>query len=144
MITITILCLFVYGYAKAVTDTLQYRYDESIFAKFYNQHFFDPQISWQNKYDMSVILSKSPWYYLGLYTPKYKEAFPFSTTILVAFTDAWHFFNWIRNRVLDIILLLYIPWYWVIIIILARQLGFSLFYYKLLKEKTWQKLKNQR
>ena len=139
---IALVCLFIYGVAKAIGDTLLYRYDQSLFSNLSNQEFYDPSLSWKNKYDLTTCQTKAPWYYLNLYTPKYKEAFPYSTTILVAFTDAWHLTNWIRNRSFDIILLMYIPWYLVIIIILARQLGFSLFYYSILKEKTWQKLKN--
>lgn len=138
---IPIVCLFIYGLAKAIGDTLLYRYDQSIFAKLYNQHYFNPVISWQNKYDMTV-LPDNPWYYFKLYTPKYKERFPYSTTVFVGFTDAWHLTNWIRNRCIDIILFIYIPWYLVIITILARQIGFSTFYYKLLKAETWQRLKN--
>lgn len=140
MITVLV-CLFIYGLAKGIGDTLLYRYDQSIFASLKNQHFFDPVLSWQNKYDMEADNTK-PWYYFGLYTPKYKERFPYSATIFVGFLDAWHLTNWIRNRCIDIILFIYIPWYLVIFIILARQLGFSILYYKLLKAETWQKLKS--
>jgi len=42
---------------------------------------------------------KFKWYYLGLYKPKHEERFPFSTTILSFTTDAWHFFNFIRYRI---------------------------------------------
>lgn len=30
------------------------------------------------------------WYYLWVFTPEYIEAFPYSSSILVAFTDYWH------------------------------------------------------
>lgn len=33
---------------------------------------------------------KAPWYYLWLKKPKYKEAFIWSSTILVSWTDFWH------------------------------------------------------
>lgn len=56
---------------------------------------YDPAKTWQNKYAKDsegnlIPENKSPWYYLGLYKPKYKEAFPFSSTALVSFTDPWH------------------------------------------------------
>lgn len=138
---IALVCLFIYGLAKGIGDTMLYRYNDSIFANLKNQQYFDPVLSWQNKYNISALPTK-PWYYFGLYTPKYKERFPYSATIFVGFLDAWHLTNWIRNRSVDIILFIYMPWYLVIIIILARQLGFSILYYKLLKAETWQKLKN--
>lgn len=56
---------------------------------------YGPAKTWENKYAKDsegalLPLSKSPWYYLGLYKPAYKEAFPFSSTALVSFTDPWH------------------------------------------------------
>lgn len=56
---------------------------------------YNPAKTWRNKYAKDqegalIPISKSPGYYLGLYTPAYKEAFPFSSTALVAFTDPWH------------------------------------------------------
>jgi hypothetical protein len=38
------------------------------------------------------------WWYLGLYKPRFAERFPFSTTILVAFTDRWHLAQLIMLR----------------------------------------------
>ena len=51
--------------------------------------------SWTNKYKLNRFgtpeyTNKRPWYYLGLHKPKYKERFPYSTTILVSLTDLWH------------------------------------------------------
>lgn len=34
--------------------------------------------------------TKPLWYYLWLYNPQYKEAFPYSSTLLVFLTDFWH------------------------------------------------------
>ena len=56
---------------------------------------YNPSNTWKAKYkkdaEGNLIRSKkSPWYYLGLYSPKYVEAFPFSSTALIALTDPWH------------------------------------------------------
>lgn len=56
---------------------------------------YNPAETWKNKYAKDaegalIPLTKSPWYYLGLYKPAYKEAFPLSTTALVSLTDPWH------------------------------------------------------
>lgn len=52
--------------------------------------------TWKNKYKKNengslITNEKSPWYYFGIYSPNYKEQFPLSTTLLVVFTDRWHF-----------------------------------------------------
>ena len=51
---------------------------------------------WKNKYDFSKV--KNHWWYFGLYTPKYSEKFPFSTTALVFLTDKWHLMQMIMLR----------------------------------------------
>jgi hypothetical protein len=43
---------------------------------------------WRNKYDFKR--KRNHWWYFGLYKPVYSEKFPFSTTLLVSFTDKWH------------------------------------------------------
>ena len=51
--------------------------------------------SWRNKYkttkngSMITESKKSPWY-LGFRPIGWKERFPYSTTVLVCFTDVWH------------------------------------------------------
>lgn len=46
--------------------------------------------SWTNKWESLSGSPPAPWYYLWLKRPKHPEAFPYSSTILVAFTDGWH------------------------------------------------------
>ena len=59
---------------------------------------------WKNKYkitkdgDLVKLEDVKHWWYLGLYKPKYAERFPFSTTVLVAFTDKWHLAQLIMLR----------------------------------------------
>lgn len=61
----------------------------------YNNVYFNKEHSWKNKWALTptkgiVRNYKRPWYYLGLYKPKYIERFPYSSTLLVSLTDGWH------------------------------------------------------
>lgn len=60
-------------------------------------NWMDKETSWMNKWKLggTVPNDKRPWYYFGLYKPKLKEKFPFSSTILVFLTDFWHFAQFI-------------------------------------------------
>lgn len=64
---------------KAIIDTLQFHYNKSIFIKRKMQNWWNPEISWMNKYKDHDV-SKG-------------EAFLGSTTIFCWITDAWHFFQ---------------------------------------------------
>jgi len=65
---------------EAVMDFLQFRYTK-------RNQFWNPQLSWMNKWDFSTV-------------PR-KERFPLSSTVLVFLTDGWHLMKWLRNRCLD-------------------------------------------
>jgi hypothetical protein len=65
---------------EAVMDFLQFRYTK-------RNQFWNPQLSWMNKWDFSKV-------------PR-KERFPLSSTVLVFLTDGWHLMKWCRNRCLD-------------------------------------------
>jgi hypothetical protein len=69
---LVLLCLG--GLFEAVMDKINFHYDNSIFANLQNQQFYNPRLSWRNKYKPNQLV------------PKY----PGSTTIFVALTDAWH------------------------------------------------------
>lgn len=73
-----LLCWVLAAICNAVMDTLEHHYPTSIFVK-YNPKFWDPKISWKNKYKEGV--------------KAYGPAFFLSTGMLVAFTDAWHLFK---------------------------------------------------
>jgi len=82
-----ILMLVVYGWAKKVSD-----------KEVTSGNVKD---TWLYKYALTLSgnparLTKLPWYYFRVYKPKYEEAFPFSSTLLVALTDKWHFHNSIQ------------------------------------------------
>lgn len=76
--------LIIAGIGKAVMDTLQFHFSSSVFKKLKGNYFWDPSISWKNKYKNK--------------DPKQGEAFPGSTTIFVFVTDAWHFFQFLFLR----------------------------------------------
>lgn len=90
------LSLIAFGICKGISDGLAHdlNFDDS----WWSNH-------WKNKYkrdgDYPEILLPyhSKWYYLGLHTPEFEERFPYSSTVLVFITDAWHFFNFIRYRI---------------------------------------------
>ena len=63
---------------------------------------------WLRKWEVPPIKGFNHWWYCKLHTPKAKERFPFSSTILVFLTDAWHFFNWIQYRCFHLALALLI------------------------------------
>lgn len=84
MILFAIMLLMAAGYFNGCMDYLMFHSSE-----------YNPSNTWKAKYkkdaeDNLIRSEKSPWYYLGIYTPKYVEAFPFSSTILVGITDPWH------------------------------------------------------
>ena len=80
--TIGLLLLVASGAANAVMDKLQFHFNDSIFRVATDKEFWDPSISWRNKWKGGK--------------RKNGEKFLFSSTILVFTTDAWHFFKFIR------------------------------------------------
>jgi len=72
------------GAAKAIQDTIAHHYDSSVF---YGAGAYWSPESWKLKYKD---------YDAGDLRPR----FPGSTTILVAFTDAWHLFDNLRTLLL--------------------------------------------
>ena len=82
------------GACKGISDLLQFKFEESFFNGVDNK-FWDASISHANKWKEGYIKSaKRKWYYLWIYKPKYEEAFPYSSTLLVGFTDGWHTIQW--------------------------------------------------
>lgn len=100
LIVSIILCIIA-GVSNSIMDTIQFHWDSSIFSKIENKK---KREWWKSKGDkkykghmLSYQMSQTRhlWYYFGLYKPKFKEAFPYSTTALVWMTDSWHFFQMI-------------------------------------------------
>lgn len=92
-LTISIISLIL----ASLFDTIKDLSEEGKFSTKDNV-FWNKDLSWINKwathkdlYDGVPIESHFRlWYYLWLYKPKYKERFPFSSTVLVFLTDGWH------------------------------------------------------
>ena len=62
--------------------------DKSSEGKFASA-FWNKTESWEYKY-ASPLTKGTDWWYFGLHKTTYKEAFPFSSTLFVPFTDGWH------------------------------------------------------
>ena len=71
--------ILVSAVGKSVMDKLQFHYSKSIFSKFKNQQFWNPEISWKNKWKNGNKLQG--------------ESFFLSSTLFVFTTDAWHLFQ---------------------------------------------------
>ena len=83
MIYIGFLLFFFAGLCEAIMDKIQFHFDGTIFKKYGNQLFWNPAISWKNKYKDG--------------DPMKGEKFFLSKTLLVGFTDAWHMFKLFRT-----------------------------------------------
>jgi hypothetical protein len=64
--------------------------------------FRDKNSGWNKKWKLSkngklIRYYGKDWYYFGHY-PNFKERFPYSSTILVCFTDNWHKYQFIFLR----------------------------------------------
>jgi hypothetical protein len=83
MIYVGFLLFLFAGICEAIMDKLQFHYDSTIFKDYGNQLFWNPAISWKNKYKDG--------------DPTNGEKFFLSKTLLVGFTDAWHMFKLFRT-----------------------------------------------
>lgn len=123
------------GLAEAGMDVLMFRHQRSIFKG----KFFSPD-SWKNKWSDLIPGAESPWYYFGVHTPQFREAFPYSSTMLVGLTDGWHMFKLFRNMFLMlgvVFLVLDGVWWIVFAVYLANRVGFYLGYNLLYLRVTW-------
>jgi hypothetical protein len=102
LLTFSIICYFLAGASEGVMDKINFHYFKSIFREEdkFNQKFWNPEISWENKYKDIV---------------NYEPKFWGSTTFFVAFTDAWHFFQLINNFLvfLGLFLMIFSTYYFV-------------------------------
>jgi hypothetical protein len=76
-LVIILLLIFTAGMAKGVSDTLQFHYEKSVFANIQNEQWWNPDISWKNKYR-------------DYDNGDTREAYLGSRTLFVWLTDAWH------------------------------------------------------
>lgn len=80
--------ILIAGATEGVMDTLQFHFERSFFSMCKNRIFWDPKVSWRNKWKDG--------------DPTLGEKFKFSSTLFVGLTDAWHLFKTIRNLLLFI------------------------------------------
>jgi hypothetical protein len=56
--------------------------------------WWDKNDGWEYKWKLGLpLMPRKKWYYLWIFTPKYKEKFLYSSTIFVSLTDGWHLFQ---------------------------------------------------
>jgi hypothetical protein len=80
------------GMLNAAYEILFVGFNQSIFSNF-KSDFWNPMKSWKNKWAIPYPQHMMPyWWYFGFY-PRYKERFPYSSTLFVWLTDAWHLFK---------------------------------------------------
>jgi len=94
-----VILIAIAGISNAVMDTLTYHYNVSIFSKLKNQQWFNPNLSWENKYKNG--------------NEDEGPRFWGSTTYFVWVTDCWHFAKSVMflcyELVILILLYIYLP-----------------------------------
>ena len=97
----SLILIIVAAYFKGKMDTIMFR---------------GRNIGWKNKWKLTVdgrlkYYKQKDWYYFGHY-PLYEEKFPYSSTILVCLTDAWHKHQFFMLRAFYLALSIQmVPWY---------------------------------
>ena len=122
MVIIGLLCFIVAAICESVMDVLQFHYMRSLFKDFKNNIFWDPEISWRNKYKKG--------------DPKEGPKFIGSDTLFVGFTDGWHLFKMFRTFCIFLgifFLLLQFTSFWVSLLIVVGVriffgIAFTIFY----------------
>jgi len=129
------------GIIDAAKDIITFRYKQSIFYNL-NHQYWDPLISWKNKYKVPLSPYKKKWYYFNLYAPSLEERFPFSTTCLVFITDAWHLLKTLYILCTLSIIFFYSPIIGfsadIILCFCAYSLTFNLFESKIFNRTYWK------
>lgn len=101
-----ILCALA-GMLNATYEILFVGFKYSIFRKL-NPKYWDPYESWIYKWKYPLTVPTKHWYYFKIY-PRYEERFPYSSTIFVWLTDAWHLFKAIMLMCLMLAVVFYTP-----------------------------------
>jgi hypothetical protein len=122
MLFFVILFFLLSAISDSVMDILQFHYSNSIFKKFKNNLFWDPSISWRNKYKDG--------------DPQKGPKFFLSNTLFVGVTDAWHFFKLLRNLFIFssvfTIFYMFLPFYHSLLLTVMLRvvfgIGFTIFY----------------
>lgn len=89
--------VFAGGFMDGTAESLRVHYSE--FKAVHpgaKDQFWNPSISWTNKYADGLQPYDPRWYHFGV-APIYKERFPYSTTMLAWSTDGYHLLRTGRN-----------------------------------------------
>ena len=114
---ISLILMVVAGAFNAVMDKIAFTFSSSIF-KDLNPMFWNVSQSWKNQWKWPLV-PFTGWWYFGLYKPKYQEHFPYSTTMLVMFTDAWHLAKALMLLCVMLAAVVYVPMFnWFIDLVL--------------------------
>jgi len=89
--------LIVAGIMKGIMDTLQFHYDKSFASKFKNQQWWNPKLSWKNKYK-----DRGDSFIVNLFEK-------IDNTFFVFVTDAWHLSQSIMITAMIMAIVLYQP-----------------------------------
>lgn len=112
---IVVICilLIISAIAKAIQDTLQFHYWKSVFSKSKNEQWWDPNLSWENKYK---------WF------PKSKLLTWLISNPLVFITDGWHTFQLIRDLTIFSCFPIGFENYWLFLLYIPYRLIFHVCY----------------
>lgn len=120
---ISLVLIAISGISKATMDTLNFHYDISIFKKLKKQNWWNPDLSWENKYTWSQN-KFIKWLLIH---------------VITAITDGWHAFQLLFLTALFASIISYSPIVcWIVDFIIYRAifgLFFVLFYNIILKTK---------
>jgi hypothetical protein len=87
-IGLALACILFAGIANGTMDKLQFHFGKSRLAKVENQQYWNPQISWENKWSKTAE---------GKLAQPLRPAFPGSTTVFVWLTDGWHLMKFLYH-----------------------------------------------
>lgn len=88
IIIFLLLASFGFRYLRELEDRVLQGKDKN--KSFLKKRPNEPNKAWYAKYDFPLQPFTSNWMYLWLIKPKYKERFPYSTTLFVFITDKEH------------------------------------------------------
>ena len=100
-LVVVLALLFLAHLCKGIGDDLQFHYADTVFADYDNPRFWNPDRSWENKYAAGPD---------GELIRPLQERFPGSSTVFVAFTDAWHLLQAIQYALIRLaVMVLVLP-----------------------------------
>jgi len=106
-IIIILITMLVYGACKGIKDMISFHFGQG-WTKKLNPLYWNPKISWQNKYNSKI---------------------PFAKTFLVWTTDAWHLFDMIQAiSIISCMTYIIGTWWFFPILWVTKQITFKILY----------------